>query len=121
MLKRRLKQAGLPAHYSPHSFRGNTDHNILNSCAKRVDSVRQSRILLFYKPPQCHYGNRHLQSIVAVQTCDCRRPNWGRRHYRGWRDYRTSGVWMDSKDLLLIYLAHILTFYFEIFLRWLIR
>lgn len=79
MLKRRLKQAGLPAHYSPHSFRGNTDHNILNSCAKRVDSVRQSRILLFYKPPQCHYGNRHLQSIVAVQTCDCRRPNWGRR------------------------------------------
>jgi hypothetical protein len=26
MLKRRLKQAGLPAHYSPHSFPGDRHH-----------------------------------------------------------------------------------------------
>jgi len=31
MLKRRLKQAGLPAHYSPHSFRATGITNFLEN------------------------------------------------------------------------------------------
>jgi hypothetical protein len=31
MLKRRLKQAGLPAHYSPHSFRATGIANFLEN------------------------------------------------------------------------------------------
>src|SRR5258707_14249065 len=33
MLKRRLKQAGLPAHYSPHSFRATGITNFLDTSA----------------------------------------------------------------------------------------
>jgi hypothetical protein len=33
MLKRRLKQAGLPAHYSPHSFRATGITNFLKMTA----------------------------------------------------------------------------------------
>jgi site-specific recombinase XerD len=36
MLKRRLKQAGLPAHYSPHSFRATGITNFLENEGTRV-------------------------------------------------------------------------------------
>jgi len=43
MLKRRLKQAGLPAHYSPHSFRATGITNFLEK--KRPSSlIRRSAI-----------------------------------------------------------------------------
>jgi integrase/recombinase XerD len=45
MLKRRLKQAGLPAHYSPHSFRATGITNFLKNdgsleAAQRIAGTR---------------------------------------------------------------------------------
>jgi hypothetical protein len=37
MLKRRLKQAGLPAHYSPHSFRATGITNFLENDGRSLD------------------------------------------------------------------------------------
>jgi integrase len=44
MLKRRLKQAGLPAHYSPHSFRATCITNFLENdgtleAAQRIAAI----------------------------------------------------------------------------------
>jgi integrase/recombinase XerD len=53
MLKRRLKQAGLPAHYSPHSFRATGITNFLENddtleAAKRIAGHADSRTTKLY-------------------------------------------------------------------------
>jgi site-specific recombinase XerD len=53
MLKRRLKQAGLPAHYSPHSFRATGIANFLENdgtleAAHRIASHADSRTTKLY-------------------------------------------------------------------------
>ena len=53
MLKRRLKQAGLPAHYSPHSFRATGITNFLENdgtleAAQRIASHADSRTTKLY-------------------------------------------------------------------------
>jgi site-specific recombinase XerD len=53
MLKRRLKQAGLPAHYSPHSFRATGITNFLENdgtleAAQRIDGHADSRTTKLY-------------------------------------------------------------------------
>src|SRR5262249_41646850 len=55
MLKRRLKQAGLPAHYSPHSFRATGITNFLENdgtleAAQRIAGHADSRILTRASP-----------------------------------------------------------------------
>jgi integrase/recombinase XerD len=52
MLKRRLKQAGLPAHYSPHSFRATGITNFLENdgtleAAQRIAGHADSRTHVF--------------------------------------------------------------------------
>jgi hypothetical protein len=53
MLKRRLKQAGLPAHYSPHSFRATGITNFLENdrtleAAQRIAGHADSRTTKLY-------------------------------------------------------------------------
>jgi site-specific recombinase XerC len=53
MLKRRLKQAGLPAHYSPHSFRATGIMNFLENdgtleAAQRIAGHAVSRTTKLY-------------------------------------------------------------------------
>jgi site-specific recombinase XerD len=53
MLKRRLKQAGLPAHYSPHSFRATGIRNFLENdgtleAAQRIAGHADSRTTKLY-------------------------------------------------------------------------
>jgi integrase/recombinase XerD len=53
MLKRRLKQAGLPAHFSPHSFRATGITNFLENdgtleAAQRIAGHADSRTMKFY-------------------------------------------------------------------------
>jgi integrase/recombinase XerD len=53
MLKRRLKQAGLPAHYSPHSFRATGMTNFLENdgtlqAAQRIAGHADSRTTKLY-------------------------------------------------------------------------
>jgi integrase len=53
MLKRRLKQAGLPAHYSPHSFRATGITNFLENdgtleAAQRIARHADSRTTKLY-------------------------------------------------------------------------
>jgi integrase len=53
MLKRRLKQAGLPAHYSPHSFRATGITNFLENdgilqAAQRIPGHADSRTMKLY-------------------------------------------------------------------------
>src|SRR6202008_3910532 len=53
MLKRRLKQAGLPAHYSPHSFRTTGITNFLENdgtleAAQRIAGHSDSRTTKLY-------------------------------------------------------------------------
>jgi site-specific recombinase XerC len=53
MLKRRLKQAGLPAHYSPHSFRATGITNFLENdgtleAAQRIAGNADSRTTKLY-------------------------------------------------------------------------
>src|SRR5438132_12837787 len=53
MLKRRLKQAGLPAHYSPHSFRATGITNFLEhdrtlEAAQRIAGHADSRTTKLY-------------------------------------------------------------------------
>jgi site-specific recombinase XerC len=53
MLKRRLKQAGLPAHYSPHSFRATGITNFLENdgtleAAQRIADHADSRTTKLY-------------------------------------------------------------------------
>jgi len=53
MLKRRLKQAGLPAHYSPHSFRATGITNFLENdgtleAAQRIAGHAESRTTKLY-------------------------------------------------------------------------
>ena len=53
MLKRRLKQAGLPAHYSPHSFRATCITNSLENdgtleAAQRIAGHTDSRTTKLY-------------------------------------------------------------------------
>jgi integrase/recombinase XerD len=53
MLKRRLKQAGLPAHYSPHSFRATGITNVLENdgtleAAQRIAGHADSRTTKLY-------------------------------------------------------------------------
>jgi len=53
MLKRRLKQAGLPAHYSPHSFRATGITNFLENdgtleAAQRIARQADSRTTKLY-------------------------------------------------------------------------
>jgi integrase len=53
MLKRRLKQAGLPAHYSPHSFRATGITNFLKNdgtleAAQRIAGHADSRTTKLY-------------------------------------------------------------------------
>ena len=53
MLKRRLKQAGLPAHYSPHSFRATGITNFLENdgtleATQRIAGHADSRTTKLY-------------------------------------------------------------------------
>jgi site-specific recombinase XerC len=57
MLKRRLKQVGLPAHYSPHSFRATGITNFLENdgtleAAQRIAGHADSRTTKLYDPPR---------------------------------------------------------------------
>ena len=59
MLKRRLKQAGLPAHYSPHSFRATGITNFLENdgtleAAQRIAGHVDSRTTKLYKIGRAH-------------------------------------------------------------------
>jgi hypothetical protein len=57
MLKRRLKQAGLPAHYSPHSFRATGITNFLEAAHQLAEPV--------FKPILC---NRAFVLAADIQS-----------------------------------------------------
>jgi integrase/recombinase XerD len=65
MLKRRLKQAGLPAHYSPHSFRATDITNFLENdgtleAAQRIAGHVDSRTTKLYdRRGQKVFARRH--------------------------------------------------------------
>jgi hypothetical protein len=64
MLKRRLKQAGLPAHYSPHSFRATGITNFLENdgtleAAQRIAGHADSRTTKLY--------DRRGQKVLLVE------------------------------------------------------
>jgi hypothetical protein len=66
MLKRRLKQAGLPAHYSPHSFRATGITNFLENdgtleAARRIAGHADSRTTKLY--------DRRGQKVLLEDMC----------------------------------------------------
>ena len=65
MLKRRLKQAGLPAHYSPHSFRATGINERANKCGARSSQKERSPIRSSAQT-QCRSG------AVGPTTCSRR-------------------------------------------------
>jgi hypothetical protein len=68
MLKRRLKQAGLPTHYSPHSFRATGITNFLEN-AILSQAATKSQIASFTQSAfgaksQCGFIGRSLQHML---------------------------------------------------------
>jgi Phage integrase family len=75
MLKRRLKQAGLPAHYSPHSFRATGITNFLENdgtleAAQRIAGHVDSRTTKLYnrRGQKVFFGGYREDSILET-TC----------------------------------------------------
>ena len=69
MLKRRLKQAGLPAHYSPHSFRATGITNFLENdgtleAAQRIAGHADSRTTKLYDR-RGHREDSVLKPVVS--------------------------------------------------------
>jgi integrase/recombinase XerD len=67
MLKRRLKQAGLPAHYSPHSFRATGITNFLENdgtleAAQRIASRDLSPSYRLHAPPPSNYATEFMRT-----------------------------------------------------------
>ena len=81
MLKRRLKQAGLPAHYSPHSFRATGITNFLENdgtleAAQRIAGHADSRTTKLYdRRGQKSSARRHgADSLLKLRNSPCRHP-----------------------------------------------
>ena len=73
MLKRRLKQAGLPAHYSPHSFRATGITNFLENdgtleAAQRIAGHADSRTTKLYD--RC--GQKQAWVLTFLGRCALR-------------------------------------------------
>jgi integrase len=76
MLKRRLKQAGLPARYSPHSFRATGITNFLENdgtleAAQRIAGHADSRTTKLY--------DRRGQKVISRALCSTRTVSVERR------------------------------------------
>jgi site-specific recombinase XerC len=71
MLKRRLKQAGLPAHYSPHSFRATGITNFLENdgtleAAQRIAGHADSRTTKLYDRREINSAASYLRRADAL-------------------------------------------------------
>jgi hypothetical protein len=62
MLKRRLKQAGLPAHYSPHSFRATGITNVLENDGAPWKPLNES-------PATPTAGRQNYMTAAARRSC----------------------------------------------------
>jgi integrase len=73
MLKRRLKQAGLPAHYSPHSFRATGITNFLGNdgtleAAQRIAGHRSNGVVRL----SLQFSKSSFKTVRAIQLdADC--------------------------------------------------